>query len=262
METERILAEIESADMILAGLGEEFDDLSRLRNCPEFVRGKELLQESGYQWLVPAWQEYCSAKLEDIISPALNKFANILANKNYFIVATATDGRIGKTPWKKDRLVMPCGTTAGKQCPNGCGHMIEEMTEEERACINAAFGELSAGRFPSDGIQKFSKCSRCGVPMVLNTVYAENYDEQGYMKQWEVYTKWLQGTLNRKLLVLELGEGMRFPTVIRWPFEKIAYFNKKAVFVRVNEELYQLTEELSEKGLGISKNAIAWLESL
>lgn len=262
METEGILAEIESADMILAGLGEEFDDLSRLRNCPEFVRGKELLQDSGYQWLVPAWQEYCSAKLDDIISPALNKFAYILENKNYFIVATATDSRIGKTPWKKERLVMPCGTTAWKQCPDGCGHMIEEVTEEERVCINTSFRELFAGRFPSDGIQKFSKCSRCGAPMVLNTVFTENYDEQGYMKQWQVYTKWLQGTLNRKLLVLELGEGMRFPTVIRWPFEKIAYFNKKAVFVRVNEDLYQMTEELSEKGLGISKNAIAWLESL
>ena len=98
--------------------------------------------------------------------------------------------------------------------------------------------------------------------MVLNNIYAENYNEKGYLEQWSLYTKWLQGTLNRKLLVLELGEGMRFPTVIRWPFEKIAYFNKKAVFVRVNEELYQLTEELSEKGLGISKNAIAWLESL
>lgn len=262
MRTEEILAEIDSADMILAGLGEEFNDLSQLRNCPEFVRGKELLQESGNQWLVPAWQEYCSAKWQDRISPALNKFAGILKNKNYFIVATATDSRIERIPWKQGRLVMPCGTTTRMQCLNGCGHTIEKVTQNEQACMDAAFAELFAGRFPAEEIQEFPKCSQCGALLVPNTVYAENYEEQGYLQQWDVYTKWLQGTLNRRLLVLELGEGMRFPTVIRWPFEKIAYFNQKAFFVRVNEDLYQLTEELSEKGLGISKNAIAWLESL
>ncbi len=262
MKTEEILAEMKSADMVLAGLGEEFDDFSRLRSCSEFLRGKELLRESGCQWLVPAWQEYCSAKLEDIITPALKKLADILVDKNYFVAATATDSRIARIPWKKDRLVMPCGTTTVKQCPNGCGHMLERVTEDERACMNAAFEELFTGHFPSEGFQMPARCSQCGAPMVLNNVFAENYDEQGYREQWEVYTKWLQGTLNRRLLVLELGEGMRFPTVIRWPFEKIAYFNRKAIFVRVNESLYQLTEELSEKGLGISKNAIAWLESL
>lgn len=157
---------------------------------------------------------------------------------------------------------MPCGTTARKQCLNGCGHMVESVTADEAEHMNAAFGELFSGHFSPDGFQMLARCGQCGVPMVLNTVYAGQYDEQGYRKQWEVYTKWLQGSLNRRLLVLELGEGMRFPTVIRWPFEKIAYFNKKAIFVRVNETLYQLTEELSEKGLGISKNAIAWLESL
>lgn len=262
METDGILAEIEDADMILAGLGEEFDDLSRLRDCPEFIKGRELLQEAGYRWIIPAWQEYCSAKLEDIVTPALTKLADFFADKNYFVVATATDSRIGAISWKKGRFVMPCGAVSGKQCSHGCGNEIKELTEEERTRMNAAFEELFAGQFPVNGIPEFARCEQCGAPTVLNTIWAADYDERGYTKQWEVYTKWLQGTLNRRLLVLELGEGMRFPTVIRWPFEKIAYFNKKAVFIRVNEKLYQLTEELSEKGLGISKNAIAWLESL
>ena len=74
--------------------------------------------------------------------------------------------------------------------------------------------------------------------------------------------KWLQGTLNRKLFILELGVGMRFPTVIRWPFEKAAFYNKRACFCRVNEKLYHLTEELAEKGWGISQNAIDWLLKL
>ena len=98
--------------------------------------------------------------------------------------------------------------------------------------------------------------------MVLNNIFAEGYNENGYLEQWKVYTKWLQGTVNHRLLVLELGVGMRFPTVVRWPFEKVAFFNNKAAFVRVNEKLYQLSEELAIKGCGIAQNAIAWLEIL
>ena len=68
--------------------------------------------------------------------------------------------------------------------------------------------------------------------------------------------------MNHKLLVLELGVGMQFPSVIRWPFEKVVFFNQKAFLCRVNEKLYQLTEELAGKGCGISMNAIDWLKQL
>ena len=37
---------------------------------------------------------------------------------------------------------------------------------------------------------------------------------------------------------------------------------QKAVFCRVNEKLYQFSEELDAKGISISKNAIDWLEYL
>lgn len=262
METEEILAGIKSSDMVLVGLGEDFDDTMRLRDCPEYVRGKELLQESGHHWLIPAWNEYCSARLEDIVSPVLEKLAGILADKNYFVIATATDSRINRAPWKKDRLVMPCGTAGRKQCVSDCSHMAEDLTAEERERLKVSFEELFAGHITAGGTMELARCRQCGAAMVLNNVFAEDYNEQGYAEQWQLYTKWLQGTLNRRLFVLELGVGMRFPSVVRWPFEKIVYFNDKAVFIRVNEKLYQMTEELSGKGWGIPKNAIAWLERL
>lgn len=262
METEEILAEIKSSDMVLVGLGEDFDDTMRLRDCSEYLRGRDLLHESGYHWLIPAWNEYCSARMEDIVSPVLEKLAEILADKNYFVIATATDSRIKGASWKKDRLVMPCGTAGRKQCISDCNHMTEDVTVEERERLDTFFAELFTGHIPTDGMAELARCRQCGAAMVLNNIFAENYNEQEYSEQWQLYTKWLQGTLNRRLLVLELGVGMRFPSVIRWPFEKIVYFNNKAVFIRVNEKLYQMTEELSGKGWGIPKNAIAWLGRL
>ena len=95
--------------------------------------------------------------------------------------------------------------------------------------------------------------------MCLNNVYTEKYDENGYLQDWGVYTKWLQGTLFRKICILELGVGMQCPSVIRFPFEKVGYFNQKADFVRVNEHLYQMTSELGERGISVAMNAIDWL---
>ena len=52
--------------------------------------------------------------------------------------------------------------------------------------------------------------------------------------------KWLQGTLHKKLVILELGAGMKYPDILRFPFERMVYFNKKAELIRVHDKLYQL----------------------
>ena len=105
-------------------------------------------------------------------------------------------------------------------------------------------------------------CPCCGQPLVFNNVLAENYQENGYLPQWNQYTKWLQGTLNRKLTVFELGVGMKYPTVIRWPFEKTVFFNKKAVMYRVHDRLYQITEELKDKAYCICQNPLDFVKEL
>ena len=128
---------------------------------------------------------------------------------------------------------------------------MQDISEEEKEQISDV-----------DSFIKLGNCPSCGKPLIFNNIYAEKYDENGYLSQWQLYTKWLQGTLNRRILILELGVGMKFPSVIRWPFEKIAFFNNKASFYRVNETLYQMSEELKDKGISIAKNSIDWLRGV
>lgn len=91
----------------------------------------------------------------------------------------------------------------------------------------------------------------CGSQKAGNVVTNEDYDESIYLPQWEVYTKWLQHTLHKKLCVLELGCGFQFPSVIRFPFEKVVYFNKKASFVRMHPKMPQLTPEIKERSISV-----------
>ncbi len=262
MNNHEIVKKINEAEMVLVGLGEEFNDSKRLKECSEYLRGRDLLQEAGYNWLLPAWNEYCSEKLgENFMKQALENLTALLKDKNYFIVATATDKCVAEIEWKQNRLVMPCGSARVKQCAKGCEKILEETDAADKRFLQECFDKLYQGVFPVD-VLRLGKCPECGADMILNNVFAENYNERGYMENWQTYTKWLQGTVNRRLVVLELGVSMRFPSVIRWPFEKIAFFNNKATFIRVNETLYQLAEELAGKGCGIPQNAIEWLRIL
>ena len=75
-------------------------------------------------------------------------------------------------------------------------------------------------------------------------------------EHWNDYMKWLSYTLNRHLLVLELGVGFANPMVIRFPFEKTAFFNQKSKMYRVHPTLPQVTAELGERGYAVQANPL------
>lgn len=258
-----IREKIEKAELVLVGLGEEFQCPASVRMLPEYEMGRERLAAPELSWLLPAWDDYCERRVNADTGTVLEKFAGILAEKNYFVISVATNRSIANAPWKAGRLVMPCGTALKLQCAGGCGREPVPLSEKDNCLLEEIMEDLYEGKFQPEKAERFGSCEGCHGSMVLNNVWVgKNYNEKGYLEQWGQYTKWLQGTLNRRVLILELGVGMRFPTVIRFPFEKAAFFNQKAEFCRINEKLYHLTEELKGKGQGISQNAIDCLRNL
>jgi len=211
---------IEDAELVLVGLGREFE--------------KERFEQ------------------DESAIEALNKLANILEKKNYFVVSVCTNDIAKSSALVNDRVVQPCGSVHRKQCVNHCEEGLVELSDQEKEAIAALCGAEKESGF-------LGSCPKCGEPLVLNTVYTEKYDENGYLKDWNRYTKWLQGTLNKRLCILELGVDLTYPSIIRFPFEKVAFYNNKAHFVRINETLYHMSAEIKEKGISVSQNAINWL---
>lgn len=216
---QEFIDKIEASDLILVGVGTEFE-AKKFQKAPVAI---EALKE-------------------------LNK---VLAGKNYYIITTCTNSILKEGGFSEERIVSPCGNLEKKQCPKHCENSLQSLTAEE--CQQVAEAIMKETE-PELGI-----CEVCGEKLVLNNVYAKQYDEDGYLADWQRYTKWLQGTLNKKLCILELGVDLVFPSIIRWPFEKVGFYNQKAIFVRVNEKLYHMSEELKDKGISIEKNAIDWL---
>lgn len=74
--------------------------------------------------------------------------------------------------------------------------------------------------------------------------------------QWEKYMMWLSCTLNKKLLIIELGASIMNPQVIRWPFEKIVELNNKAKLIRVNAMMPNVPSEISGKCISIKASSV------
>ena len=206
------------------------------------------VSEEDLRQMSTLMSRYSLYAYEEEIRQGLNNLASVLEKKSYFVVSSSTSPIPTQIPWKKmllkkERYVSPCGDFRKKQCPDGCEEEITEVTETDRENLQHCYEELRAGKFLSPNL---GKCPKCGKNMILNNVYAAKYDERGYLENWTTYQTWLQNTLNHKMVLLEIGEGNRFPSIIKNPFQRIALFQQKAGLYCVDGE----------------QNPIAWLLSL
>lgn len=227
----------QDADMILVGIGENFQDK---------FEGIAVADEKNVTVLEDyARKKYLDNASKSEVTEAYDKLAKLLEGKNYFVVTVCTDDKIYRSNIKADRIVAPCGSYSYLQC--------EDVCTEEIYSIEKYKDVLDKGEEPG--------CPKCGKKLVMNRIGVKKYSEEGYLKKWNLYMKWLQGSLNKNIRILELGVGMKYPTVIRWPFERVTLINNKAKFIRVHKQLFQLTEDIKDKGVSIEENPIDFLRN-
>lgn len=258
---EHTLAEInvkcKESDMILVGIGEEFQYDWEIPMQDERWQEieKELDENEEYHWIIPYLQKIAlSRKPDKQLAKAYKVLQKILEGRNYFIISLAMDDYIYQYDFSDDRIVTPCGGFRKMQCDNNCCGKLYDVNDKIYSEVKAYFDkELDLRKL------RGPMCENCGERMCYNQFGAKKYAQEGYLPQWEKYTKWLQGTLNKKLCVIELGVGVQLPTLIRWPFEKIIYYNRKSFLYRVHSSLYQLDEKIGDRGVGIKENSINFL---
>lgn len=248
---------IQDAEMVLIGLGEDFQyDWSALT---EDKRYQEIEAEIGdnveYTWIIPFLQKMVlQQKREDRWWLAYRNLCRIINGKNYFIISLCMDDYIYEGEFIESRIVTPCGGFRKMQCDNNCSHILTDIPYDSYDDVLRYYRrELLLNEMHEP------VCNRCGNKLRFNQLGVTRYAEEGYLERWNEYTKWLQGTVNRKLCVLELGVGMEYPSVIRFPFEKIVFYNQKAYMYRIHSLLYQIGEALGVRGISIKENPVDFL---
>ena len=101
--------ELQDAEMVLVGLGEEFDAAA---SAQEEDMAEQVLRAKGLDWLIPELKARQSGnkEFEEKKIWALEQLAKQLGRKNYYVVSLARDHRIEEIPWREGRLVSPLDT--------------------------------------------------------------------------------------------------------------------------------------------------------
>lgn len=254
---DEIKERVRDAELVLVGLGEDFQyDWNVLVQDARYQEIEcEIGENEEHIWIIPFLQKMILQKVrEEKWKTAYASLKNIVKDKNYFIVSLCMDDYIYGAGLDEKRIVTPCGGFRKMQCNKNCSHILSEIPQESFEAVLQYYRK----ELPLEALEE-PKCSVCGEKLRFNQLGVDRYAEEGYLERWSEYTKWLQGTVNKKLCVLELGVGLEYPTVIRFPFEKIIFYNQKAFLYRVHPTLYQLGEEIADKGLGIKENPVDFL---
>jgi len=269
---EELKKAIEEAQLVLVGIGMEFaQSFDEMQNDPYYKellnRIEEIKEEQSFdefskslkkdQLLQYLKYHYLKKHPDASIREAYDNLYRLLENKNYFIVSLCTDDLIYTSNLDSNRIVTPCGGYRALQCGKECVADQDGLVTDK-----AVMDEIISSMDQCDGDWDkvdFPVCAECCKTLWFNQIGTPDYNEGGYLEQWKLYTKWLQGTLNKKICILELGAGLQFPQIIRFPFEKIAFYNQKASFFRIHSKLYQLTEELKDKGIAVKENPVDFL---
>ena len=253
---ENIIKKIKAADLVLIGIGEALDMFDRIEKEEDYQKAAMKPDEAESTWMFPFLKKIVAQRMESDKLRIYEPLSDCIKEKNYFVVSLCQDGLLGKSGLDKNRIVEPCGSHERLQCSKKCCMELHPVPEGLLEQVRSFWCGHESDR-PKEPL-----CPRRGSALVFNNVNAADYVEEGYLEGWMRYKKWLQGTVNKKLCVLELGVGMRYPTVVRWPFEKIVFYNQKAELFRVHEKLYQVPEEIRDRAHGISQKPEEFLTEL
>ncbi|MDE6387198.1 MAG: hypothetical protein K2L82_05230 [Lachnospiraceae bacterium] len=256
-ELKELNDKIRDADLVLVGLGEELQyDWNALTQDQRY---QEIEEEIGgreeYIWIVPFLQKMILKQLrQDKWRTAYKNLSNMIAGKNYFIVSLCMDDYVYDAGILENRIVTPCGGLRLMQCNRNCSHVLNSIPQGSYDAVLRYYNKELGLKDMQEPV-----CENCGDKLRFNQLGVNKYAEEGYLDCWNEYTKWLQGTVNKRLCILELGVGMEYPAIIRFPFEKIVFYNQKSFICRVHSTLYQLGEEIGDRGRGIKDNPVDFL---
>ncbi len=257
---------INDSDCLLIGIGNEWDWVKKgLKNDSRYKELLKYCENKEHSWLLPIIEyEFAYYNNDDIIEKAYRALKDMIGTKKYFLVSDLflQDALIyGFDP---ARCVYPCGTYMYLQTPD-----IEDdlILAQESPDFRKIVDQLHSividhnGSIPENAtfVRPITDGKELSLNQKRNEYFNINYNEKAYLANWEVYKKYLSHTLNSKLLILELGVGLDYPTVVRWPFERVAFINNKARFVRVNEKIFQSTAEIKEKTNSVPMNSVKYI---
>lgn len=157
----------------------------------------------------------------------------IVSEKDHFVITTNVDGLFEKAGFAADRIFAVQGDYAYQQCAVACHERlyyneqpVREMCRHTENC-----------RIPSSLVPR---CPVCGGKMELH-IRKDGYfiQDDRWHESYARYGSFLQESSRGNTLLLEFGVGYNTPTIIRFPFERMASQADNITLVRINRDNFE-----------------------
>lgn len=160
--------------------------------------------------------------------PLYKDLLKLVQNKNYFVITTNVDGQFIKSGFDKTKVFEVQGSYGKIQCEKGCHKKVYDDVKLVKEMLKS-----------SDNLKIPSKlvphCPVCNGNMDVN-IRKNMYfvEDDNWNKLNNAYEKFISDNINKKLVLLEFGVGFNTPSIIRFPFERLASYDN-ITLIRVNE---------------------------
>ncbi|SFU94156.1 hypothetical protein [Butyrivibrio sp. INlla21] len=257
---------IADADRLIIGIGSEWNWVKNAIKKDD--RYNEILDYCSIEensWLKPIVEyEYAYYNNDEKIEEAYKGLLKLIGDKKFFLVSDICLWDAPMFGFDVKNCVYPCGNYMYLQTDSADGELFAaDKNPDFMETVNAIHKIITEDNGSFDKNISFKKAFFEGNELYINQKRPEyskiNYNEIAYKDRWSDYLTFLSRTLNFKLVMLELGVGLEYPTVVRLPFENVVSLNKKAHLIRVHEKLYQATPEIKEKTDSVKMNSVDYI---
>ena len=262
---EQARLKIKEADAILIGAGAGLSSAAGIDYAgPEFRKEfADYIQRYGFRDLYTSgfyefpteeerWTRWARHIRFTLLSregmPLYKDLLQLVEGKDFFVITTNVDEQFRKAGFPKDRLFEVQGDYGRMQCSVACHDKTYDDTEV--VCnINAHAHNMTVDR------KYVPVCPVCGGTMDVNLRVNQYFvEDKHWHKSAERYDKFVTEHINSRLVLLELGVGMNTPSIIRYPFERITYSDKKATLIRMNDSWPHAASEISGRTISFAED--------
>ena len=264
---------IESADAIVIGAGaglstaagftysgerfhENFHDFEAKYNFHDMYSGGFYHYDTPEEFWA-YWSRYIFInRYSDPPKPVYNELFELVKDKNYFVITTNVDHCFQKAGFDKQRLFYTQGDYGLFQCCVPCHNKTYDNEEIVRKMVE----NQRDMKIPSELLPK---CPVCGKPMTMNLRSDDKFvEDDGWRAACKRYEDFIRKNKNKRILFLELGVGFNTPAIIKFPFMRMTYMNRKAVYACVNYGDAFSPDEIKDRSVVINEDIFKALSDI
>ena len=180
------------------------------------------------------------------VTPLHRKLLDALNGKELFLLSTNVDGQFEKAGLPAENIFATQGSYERIQCQRGC----HPKTYNAVSLFRQMEAQRQNARIPSELVPK---CPVCGGSMAMNIRTDEAFVEDAdWHEAEERFGRFLSACTEGRTVLLELGVGFNTPTIIRFPFEKLARQHENLALIRLSRSKAMVPASLGDRAVGIS----------